>query len=594
MAASIAGEIQEQQENAHLRPASPPLDYIPANNSSTRDMQSSMSFNGQKKVLSYDDSHSPVRPSTPEGQDQPSDKDVTGRNMNYAQTFDTSGFEPIVDDYKPNAALDLYMKFTLLCLRLVSSKIFQNFITLVIIGASVMVGMQTYPALENEPTLNTADSIVLAIFTVECALKVLAVGLRPWEYLFDQDGINFWNVFDFVVVVVCYLPLDASMVTVIRLFRLLRVLKLVRTLPELQILVMGLIGSIPSIFYVALLLCLVFYLFGIMCLSFFKENDPVNFADLQTTFLTLFRMSTLDDWVDIMYTAMYGNDIYPCDPWRDSQCTTPKSQPLLASLFFVSFTVLSAFVVLNLFIGVVATQMDEAKSRLQKENDSRGNMAGCEDEFDEEERMAKLIFLRFDDLSQECASILSEVHSVNSSLDKIQKQREARSAMFASLRSPVKSRGRSAGGAKSTGNGDESADGTRSARHSIDASTLNRPSMFELIGEPDPSESEEPVSLPWNDPAAPRAASVSSACQSPSTFAVGGSSFGRNRLSAGNPINHTQVPQHEQAYVDEVKQLQAELRQLQDAVPDPDEVRLAGNIPNSVVDVDVAGQHQQQ
>jgi hypothetical protein len=144
---------------------------------------------------------------------------------------DTSGFEPIVDDYKPNAALDLYMKFTLLCLRLVSSKIFQNFITLVIIGASVMVGMQTYPALENEPTLNTADSIVLAIFTVECALKVLAVGLRPWEYLFDQDGINFWNVFDFVVVVVCYLPLDASMVTVIRLFRLLRVLKVATLLP---------------------------------------------------------------------------------------------------------------------------------------------------------------------------------------------------------------------------------------------------------------------------------------------------------------------------------------------------------------------------
>jgi hypothetical protein len=53
--------------------------------------------------------------------------------------------------------------------------------------------------------------------------------------------------------------------------------------------------------------------------------------------------------------------------------------------------------------------MDEAKSRLQKENDSRGNMAGCEDEFDEEERMAKLIFLRFDDLSQECASILVRI-----------------------------------------------------------------------------------------------------------------------------------------------------------------------------------------
>lgn len=56
-------------------------------------------------------------------------------------------------------------------------------------------------------------------------LKVLSVGLQPWQYIFDAGGINFWNVFDFLVVLVCYLPLDASMVTVIRLFRLLRVLK---------------------------------------------------------------------------------------------------------------------------------------------------------------------------------------------------------------------------------------------------------------------------------------------------------------------------------------------------------------------------------
>ena len=46
---------------------------------------------------------------------------------------------------------------------------------------------------------------------------------------------DFWNVFDFVVVVVCYLPLGANMVAVIRLFRLLRVLKLVKALPELQV-----------------------------------------------------------------------------------------------------------------------------------------------------------------------------------------------------------------------------------------------------------------------------------------------------------------------------------------------------------------------
>jgi voltage-gated sodium channel len=74
---------------------------------------------------------------------------------------------------------------------------------------------------------------------------------------------------------------------------------------------MGLIGSLSSIFYVALLLLLVFYLYGIICVSFFRENDPVHFGNLETTFLTLFRMSTLEDWSDVMYTQLYGCDVYP-------------------------------------------------------------------------------------------------------------------------------------------------------------------------------------------------------------------------------------------------------------------------------------------
>uniref|UniRef100_A0A061SH78 Ion transport protein n=1 Tax=Tetraselmis sp. GSL018 TaxID=582737 RepID=A0A061SH78_9CHLO len=324
------------------------------------------------------------------------------------------------DSFRPPLAAELYMKLTLLCLRLVTSKRFQNFITLVIIIASVLVGVQTYPSMENSSGLSLADDFVLYIFTAECVLKLLAVGLCPWEYIYDSDGLNFWNIFDFTVVVVCYLPLDASAVTVIRLFRLLRVLKLVRTLPELQILVMGLLGSLPSIFYVALLLCLVYYLFGIMCLSFLKDNDPVNFWDLQTTFLTLFRMSTLDDWADIMYTAMYGNDVVPCDEYRQDRCNNPSRKPVLASLFFVAFIVLSAFVVLNLFIGVIAQQMEEAKDRLTKENENRGNMAGTEDEFDEDERSAKLVYLRYDDLVDECERVLAEARDISVKLEALQ------------------------------------------------------------------------------------------------------------------------------------------------------------------------------
>lgn len=220
--------------------------------------------------------------------------------------------------------------------------------------------------MEGVKALQVMDAVVLYIFTVECVLKIAACGYKPWQFVYYKGGLVFWNIFDFAVVLVCYLPLGASMVTVIRLFRLLRVLKLVKALPELQVLVMGLLGSLSSIFYVALLLMLVFYLYGIICVSFFRDNDPVHFGTLETAFLTLFRMATFEDWTDVMYTELYGCDVYPYH-FRTHWCTKPeRAMSWVAAPFFVSFIVLSSLVVLNLFIGVIISNMNEARATLEK------------------------------------------------------------------------------------------------------------------------------------------------------------------------------------------------------------------------------------
>jgi len=246
-------------------------------------------------------------------------------------------------------------------LALTSLHLFQNFITTVIMIAALLVGIQTYKSMEDNDTLATLDNIVLYIFTAEVVLKIIANGTRWWRYFGDS-----WNRFDFLVVFVCYLPLDASMVTVLRLFRLLRVLKLVKALPELQVLVQGLLSSLSSIVYVALLLMLVFYLYGVLCVSLFRDNDPVHFGSLETTFLTLFRMATFEDWTDVMYTQMFGCEVYPYH-FREHWCTNPQPQGWYPAPFFISFVVLSSFVVLNLFIGVITSNMQEARDA-QKED----------------------------------------------------------------------------------------------------------------------------------------------------------------------------------------------------------------------------------
>ena len=240
--------------------------------------------------------------------------------------------------------------------QIADTRWFQNFITAVILAAGVVVGLETYPEMVEAygSELHVANWVILVVFIVEVVVKIAAEGRKPWRYFLDP-----WNLFDFTIVALCLLPLDASFVAVLRLVRVLRVLKLVTAIPKLQILVGALLKSIPSMFYVSLLLGLLFYLYATTAVFFFGENDPIHFENLQISMLSLFRAVTLEDWTDLMYINMYGCENYGYDG-SEALCTNSKAQPLFASLFFVTFVLSGPMVILNLFIGVIMNGMDEA------------------------------------------------------------------------------------------------------------------------------------------------------------------------------------------------------------------------------------------
>ena len=241
--------------------------------------------------------------------------------------------------------------------RTADSPYFNHFITAVILLAAVVVGLETYTGLVErfETSLNVANQIILWIFVAEIAVKMGAEGRRPWRYFLDP-----WNIFDFVIVALCFMPMDAQAVTVLRLLRLLRVLKLVKALPKLQILVGALLKSIPSMFYVTLLMLLMFYVYAVAGTFIFSANDPIHFGSLQMSMLSLFRAVTLEDWTDLMYIQMYGCADYGYDGMM-AMCTESVAQPAVGAGFFVSFVLVGTMVVLNLFIGVIMNGMDEAK-----------------------------------------------------------------------------------------------------------------------------------------------------------------------------------------------------------------------------------------
>jgi voltage-gated sodium channel len=247
--------------------------------------------------------------------------------------------------------------------RTASSSWFQNAVTVVILLAGILVGVETYPALveRHAALLHLLDKVILGVFVIEITVKVGAEGARPWRYFKDP-----WNVFDFAIVVAAFMPVGSQYVTVLRLVRLLRVLRLVHVLPRLQILVSALLKSIPSMGYVSVLLGLVFYVYAVAGVLLFGENDPFRFRSLPVAMVTLFQVATAEDWSTTLYTQMYGCDQAGYEG-REAMCTSPTPYPVLAPFYFVSFILIGTMVILNLFIGVIMNSMEEA----QKENEVR-------------------------------------------------------------------------------------------------------------------------------------------------------------------------------------------------------------------------------
>ncbi len=250
--------------------------------------------------------------------------------------------------------------------KIADSSWFQNLIIISILAAGVIVGIETYGDKVKAwmPLLHGLDYFILLLFTVEAVVKIAAEGSKPLNYFKDP-----WNIFDFLIVVVCWMSIflpniNAGFVAVFRLARILRVLRLVTALPQLKMLVDAMLKSIPSMGYVSILLFLLFYIYGVLGVFMFGENNPVHFQDLQTSLITLFQITTLEGWADIMYINVFGCD-HP--QWGSDNCDNPVANGVGAVIYFISFVLVGTMIVLNLFIGVIMNSMDEVANEQKME-----------------------------------------------------------------------------------------------------------------------------------------------------------------------------------------------------------------------------------
>lgn len=270
-------------------------------------------------------------------------------------------------------------------------QLFKSVVFALILLSTAIIGIETYEQLPEiwQPRLMLVDQLIVAGFSIEILLKILARGKKPLSFFSDP-----WNVFDFIVVAVCLFPAgDTHFVAVFRVFRVLRVLRMITFFPKLRLLIDTLLKSIPSMGYVFVLLFLLFYVYSIIGVFAFRYSDPVHFGNLHQAAMTLFKVLTLEGWVEIM-EAQTAWGIAPGGGQINVAGTF---------LYFASFILIGAMIVMNLFIGVIMNSMQESQEEMIKEIRDAGLKDG------NAERMIGRLLERLDELKVDLNQLRSEI-----------------------------------------------------------------------------------------------------------------------------------------------------------------------------------------
>ncbi len=140
---------------------------------------------------------------------------------------------------------------------IVEARWFEPAMIALILFNAVLIGLETSKEFVEryDGWLSLGNDIILVIFIIEVALKLVAVAPRFGLYF----G-NGWNLFDFTVVVLSLVPATEEYALVARLVRVLRVLRLVSAVPQLRLIVATLVRSIPSMGHVIVLMSIIRYI----------------------------------------------------------------------------------------------------------------------------------------------------------------------------------------------------------------------------------------------------------------------------------------------------------------------------------------------
>ncbi|XP_022364774.1 voltage-dependent T-type calcium channel subunit alpha-1G isoform X26 [Enhydra lutris kenyoni] len=291
-------------------------------------------------------------------------------------------------------------RFRLLCHRIITHKMFDHVVLVIIFLNCITIAMER-PKIDPHSAerifLTLSNYIFTAVFLAEMTVKVVALGWCFGEQAYLRSS---WNVLDGLLVLISIIDILVSMVSdsgtkilgmlrVLRLLRTLRPLRVISRAQGLKLVVETLMSSLKPIGNIVVICCAFFIIFGILGVQLFKGKFFVcqgedtrnitnksdcaeasyrwvrhkyNFDNLGQALMSLFVLASKDGWVDIMYDGLdaVGVDQQPVmnhNPWM--------------LLYFISFLLIVAFFVLNMFVGVVVENFHKCRQHQEEEEARR-------------------------------------------------------------------------------------------------------------------------------------------------------------------------------------------------------------------------------
>ncbi|XP_019368245.1 PREDICTED: voltage-dependent T-type calcium channel subunit alpha-1H isoform X4 [Gavialis gangeticus] len=252
------------------------------------------------------------------------------------------------------------------------------FITFIIGVNVITMSMEHY----NQPksldeALKYCNYVFTIVFVFEAVLKLVAFGFRR----FFKDR---WNQLDLAIVLLSImgitleeiemnaaLPINPTIIRIMRVLRIARVLKLLKMATGMRALLDTVVQALPQVGNLGLLFMLLFFIYAALGVELFgkldcSEDNPceglsrhATFTNFGMAFLTLFRVSTGDNWNGIM-----KDTLRECTR-EDKHCLSYL--PVISPVYFVTFVLIAQFVLVNVVVAVLMKHLEESNKEAKED-----------------------------------------------------------------------------------------------------------------------------------------------------------------------------------------------------------------------------------